>query len=69
MTILEGKKCMVVQGNEMDQRILGPVLRQNTSSVSRLETVPAMSEPKESRLVEKYYEPQIEGNQSTYLQV
>jgi hypothetical protein len=57
MTILGGKKCMVVQGNERDQRILGPILRQNTSSVSHLETAPAMRKPKESRLVEKYYEP------------
>jgi hypothetical protein len=29
----------------------------------------SMSEPTESRLIEKYYEPQVKGNQSIYLQV
>jgi hypothetical protein len=52
MAILEGKKCVIALGNERDQRILGPVLRQNTSPLSRLETVQPMSEPKENRLVE-----------------
>jgi hypothetical protein len=41
----------LIAESERDQRILDPGLSQDSSPVSRLETVLPMSEPKESRLV------------------